>query len=359
MSESDPITVSFERVAPLLKEAEEAGLDVGRLFADLGLPFSGRGAGRSGALSLADYFRLQNRLAILFGDETLHLSSRQLLPGSTDFVLKNAADCADLVEVMRVIAQSYNLLHGGNYNAVVKRRTTVEYTIDDATFPYALDQNAEYLFFSIECILIFLHCLLMCAARRPDLPVASLHIRRPSPGGDCAHLGYWDAPIRFGADRYKLVFDRTDALQTIDAAAPAALTANAVYQKLIETVVGRRPERAGRTTVALVSDALVRGVVEQEAAARQMGVSVATLRRRLQAEGATFRDLRRRVLNDAAQRLLREGRTVGDVAEALGFAEFRSFSRAFKEWNGCTPRAFLDDAAPAGGSAHRRRLEKR
>ena len=88
-------------------------------------------------------------------------------------------------------------------------------------------------------------------------------------------------------------------------------------------------------------DSLERGVIEQTDVATQIGVSVATLRRRLAKEGAGFRELRREVLNDTAKRLLAEKRSVSEVSDALGFSEFRAFNRAFKDWNGVTPKAYL------------------
>lgn len=340
-----PISVPVERIAPLLEQAEAAGVDARELFETLGLPVSLLSSQQGETISLADYYRLYNRLAILFGDETLHLSSRQLLSGSTDFVLQHVSDCANLYEVMRVIARSYNLLHGGQYNTVVKRQSSVDYIIDDREFPYAGDQESEYICFQIECILIFLHCMLMIVSPAAKNAITSLHIRRLSPGGECGHLGYWDAPIRFGAETYKVSFDREASLKKIKLPPPEALSANAVYQKIIEAVAGRQARyRSAKPMAALVRDALARGVVEQGDVAAQMGVSVATLRRRLSGEGASFRELRREVLNETAKRLLLSGRAVADVSEALGFSEFRAFNRAFKDWNGVTPKAFLSAA---------------
>ena len=75
-----------------------------------------------------------------------------------------------------------------------------------------------------------------------------------------------------------------------------------------------------------------------------MGLSVATLRRRLSGEGFTFRALREEVLNETARRLLSGGKSVSDVAEALGFSDARAFNRAFKDWNGVTPKAFTSQS---------------
>ncbi len=336
-----PISVSGARAAPLFEQARAANLDVPELLRSLDLDPDIGQASATRTISLADYYRIQNRLSILFGDETLHMSSRQLLQGSTDFVLQHVNDCKNLYEAMRVIVRSYNLLHGGQYNSVVKRRTSVDYIIDDRDFTYAPNQEVEYLYFSIECILIFLHCMLMIISPIAENAITALHIRRPSPGGDCAHLAYWDAPIKFGAETYKVVFAKDAALSMIAPPAPEALTSNAVYQKIVDVVAGKHAKYEQLNSAASrVRDALARGIVEQAEVAAQMGISVATLRRRLSTEGASFRELRRNVLNETAKRLLLEKRSVADVSETLGFSEFRAFNRAFKDWNGVTPRAF-------------------
>lgn len=334
------LSISAARLKPLFAGARDAGVDSRELLKSLALP-AALLKNADAAVSLADYYRIQNRLMLLTGDETLHMSSRQLLPGSTDFVLRNVGECANLVEVMQVIASTYNLLHGGNYNSVVRRRGGVDYLIDDRDFPYAAGQSEETIQFSIECILIFLHCMLMTVSNRADNAVRSVSIRRLSPGGDCGHLGYWDAPMKFGAPSYVVTFARADAEAPISVPPPSALSSNTVYQKIAEAVAGRHERQ--QPVAARVNALIARGVVEQPAVAAELGVSVPTLRRRLSDEGVSFRDLRRETLNAAAKKLLSEKRQVADVAEALGFSEFRAFNRAFKDWNGVTPKAFLRD----------------
>ncbi|MCK5747527.1 MAG: AraC family transcriptional regulator ligand-binding domain-containing protein, partial [Oricola sp.] len=258
------ISVRFERVAPLVESARAAGIDLEKLFASLDLPPQLLEGGRNEFISLADYYRLQNRLSILIGDETLHLSSRQLLPGSTDFVLSHLTDCENLYEVMSVVAKSYNLLHGGQFNQVEKKRNSIDYLIDDRNFPYVGVSAPEEIYFQCECILIFLHCLLMVISSEARDTIRSLAICRPSPGGDCGHLGYWDAPIRFGSDVYRVSFDRDAAMLRIKMPSPEALTANAVYQMIVETVAGKHAAFGKANSVAArVRDALARGIVEQ------------------------------------------------------------------------------------------------
>ena len=337
-----PLSVSSVRLVPLLEQAQLAEIDISEFFSSLDLSEALSRPSADQTISLADYYRIQNRLMILVGDETLHLSSRPLLPGSTDFVLRNVGACATLYEVLTVIAQTYNLLHGGTYNTVSKSRHSINYVIDDRSFPYAPYFPFEFQQFSIECILIFLHCMLMTLSDLADDAVRSLCVRRLSPGGDCGHLGYWAAPIKFGSEVYSLDLSRDILEVPITLPPEQARSSNAVYQKIVETVDGKNAEHAQvHSMTARVRDSLQRGVTEQSDIAAQLGVSVSTLRRRLEQEGSGFRILRRAVLNDTACRMLEEKQSIPAVSDALGFSEFRAFNRAFKDWNGMTPKAFL------------------
>lgn len=71
--------------------------------------------------------------------------------------------------------------------------------------------------------------------------------------------------------------------------------------------------------------------------ARALGMSVATLRRRLAEEGASFRTLSSDVRRDAAASLLATGRGLEDVAAELGFSDARSLRRACRVWFDMTP----------------------
>lgn len=81
----------------------------------------------------------------------------------------------------------------------------------------------------------------------------------------------------------------------------------------------------------------------QSELARQVNLSERTLRRRLGAQSVGYRSLRDAALCERAQDLLRNsGMTVTEVAEALGYADGRTFRRAFRRWSGESPSAFRD-----------------
>jgi AraC-like DNA-binding protein len=293
-----------------------------------------------GAMSPLDYFRALRRLLAETEDETCALSQRPLARGATDFVGETLLGAADLEEAMRRSARGYNLLHGGSFNRVERHGDRIVYRIDDALFPFAPGMDApDVRATAMEGVVLFVHAMLSQAAGRDLTPfLRAVHSRRdratPRPG----LLGCWPVPVRRGAVAHMLEYAAEAGRLPVDRDA-GEFNSMQVYDRIVERLApgGGSPatDLADRVRAAIDG-----GAADQPRIARSVGMSVPTLRRRLAAHGADFRALRAQALNDRARRLLAGGRRPGDVADALGFADARSFSRAFKAWNGVTPARY-------------------
>jgi len=74
---------------------------------------------------------------------------------------------------------------------------------------------------------------------------------------------------------------------------------------------------------------------------RLLGMSARTLRRRLEKEGTSYQRIKDVARRDAAIALLsREGLTVSEVAERVGFSDPSAFHRSFKKWTGQSPGSY-------------------
>ena len=71
--------------------------------------------------------------------------------------------------------------------------------------------------------------------------------------------------------------------------------------------------------------------------AADLHVDERTLRRRLAAEGTTFRRLTDDVRHARALELLGQGAAVAEVARELGYSETATFTRSFTRWEGFPP----------------------
>jgi len=79
--------------------------------------------------------------------------------------------------------------------------------------------------------------------------------------------------------------------------------------------------------------------------ARRLGMGQRTLQRRLREEGVSSSKIFEREQRDLALALLRHGARVVDVADAVGFGDATSFSKAFRRWTGASPTDYRARAA--------------
>lgn len=346
-----PFLVSTRDLRSLAALTSSSADVLRRILDESGLPADLFAGDHDGTLDLADYFRILERLSLEVQDETCRLSSRPLIPGSTHFVWSGVAGAADLLEAMKRVAHAYNLLHGGHYNHVEAREDALIYIIDDRGFPYSARDDERYIHFTMECVLAFLQgMLILVAGDGLAGHLRKVWSRRPRPARHGGQLDFLAVPIRWNAPHYALVYDLRAARMPVEVVAGDLPAHTAVYRKLIDLIEAQQAGSRRRRSVAeRVADLLDQGVRDQGQIAQRLGLSVATLRRRLHEHGQNFRTLRRQALDEAAKFLLIERQHIGEIAEALGFSDSRSFNRAFKAWNGRTPRAYLDAEPESAG----------
>lgn len=276
------------------------------------------------------------RLQIASHDEGWGLSKRALLLGSTELVLSNLAHCKTLLEAMRAVAHTYNLLHRGLYNRVAQRKGRIVYTIDDRRFPYTRHTDHAYVRLMMEWVLIYLHGLQGCLRA---VVTKSAQFNRHD------YLKFWSVPIRWRAPYYALSFDESAAHTPVEYHGPTP-SAPRIYRRILDLIDHRQNVTAyARSLTEQVLEALDESAYDQTSVARRLGVSVATVRRRLKEERQPpFRTLQERALNRTARTLLRNRHHPEDIAERLGFSDGHSFVRTFKRWNNTTPSHYARTA---------------
>jgi AraC-like DNA-binding protein len=335
------LAVTVDDIRPLSLVAADAGICFADILRGIDLSPEMLDGPRAASISLADYFRILERLSIAAHDETCGLSTRPLLPGATGLVLSNLSNCATLFEAMKAVAHAYNVLHGGAYNRVELHDDRLAYIIDDSQFPYSLRSDSTHVRFTMECVLIFLHGMLtVITGDSLHGRLRRVHTKSERPG-QRSYLHFWPAPIRWKSRYYALCYDINAMSMPIERRGLVP-SSQAIYRKVIELIECKQSAGPSRRSVLhRLMEAFDDSVFEQVAIAKRLGVSVPTLRRRLQAEGQpSFRVLHDRALNRAARALLAQRHHPRDVAEELGFCDLRSFSRAFKRWNDTTPVAY-------------------
>lgn len=289
-------------------------------------------------MSLANYFRLCESLALGIGDESIQLSLRPLMLGTSDMIRDRLRGAASVRDMLEIIAQSYNVIHGGPFNRVRVARNELVFVVDDRGFPYTVDADHPFILFSIEALLVYIHVLIQSAsASEEPLPLHSLRTRRGLADGP-SPLALWGVPIAHGAQRFELHYDREAGSWPVDPASCPVLSARTIYGGIARALAAETaPAELAGDIVAETGAAIRDGLTSQDGAARHLGMSVATLRRRLVERGTSFRDERAKQLRAIADLRLRQGARIADIAEELGFSDGRSFARAYRGWTGKNP----------------------
>jgi AraC-like DNA-binding protein len=144
---------------------------------------------------------------------------------------------------------------------------------------------------------------------------------------------------RFGASGCRLHFDRAPAMGAImrTASDRREMAATAPLEFMTIPASDHSMARRVRRLLTPHAGAGFEPQTREQIAAR-LNVSPVLLARRLRSEGATLSGIIETIRRDMAiSRLTRRGATVESIATELGYAETRSFTRAFRQWVGESP----------------------
>jgi len=170
--------------------------------------------------------------------------------------------------------------------------------------------------------------------RFPD----ALHFTYPEPPHRKEYDRLFGVPMTFASDMNAIVVDPAFlSMPTPQPYGAAAAMVTEHAEQLLAQLTG--PTSTRSSVEAALLRHLESGEVGMAEIARQLGLSRATLLRRLKAEGATFVEVLATVRKNRALQLLdNENRPVRETAQLLGFADAAAFSRAFKRWTGRSPK---------------------
>lgn len=167
-----------------------------------------------------------------------------------------------------------------------------------------------------------------------------VHLTHPGPSVVQHHETYFGCPVFFGSDRDAILIS-TKVMHRANNLGDEGITQflqRHLDQELAQIADTKSLNDRTRDTIAR---ALSEGLPKMENVARNLGMSVRSLHRRLADDGMTFRTLTEDTRQDLAEGLLRDERySIAEIAFLTGFSEQSSFNRAFKRWAGDTPATY-------------------
>ncbi len=168
----------------------------------------------------------------------------------------------------------------------------------------------------------------------------AVYFKHQAPESIAEHEAYFGCPVHFSSDRDALLVSDA-ALRTPNRVGDAGISR--FFESHLEEEVARIEEHdtLDRQVRMNVSQSLSGGVPTLSEIAKGLGMSSRTLQRRLSDLGYTYQALVDDSRRQLAQHLLQESDfSLVDVAFMTGFSEQSAFTRAFKRWEGQTPRSF-------------------
>lgn len=146
---------------------------------------------------------------------------------------------------------------------------------------------------------------------------------------------FFDAPLRFDADQYALVFSTGWLSQPSSAADPDLLR---VLQKDMQRLAVRHAAGFNEQVAGVLRTALLTGHATVGQVAMLFSMHPRTLGRRLEAAGTNFQALLDEARFEIARQMLENtALPINHIAMSLGYVRASTLTRAFRRWSGTTP----------------------
>jgi len=180
---------------------------------------------------------------------------------------------------------------------------------------------------------------MLAAQGRKTEPFKAVHFRHDEPSYRAEYDRIFRVPLVFKANRNALLVEDTFLSAELPRSNPYVARVMRERAELLLAKLDNIATARGRVVSFLTAD-LQRGEVSIAEIARRMGMSRATLYRKLKQEGVSYErlldEVRRRM---ALHYLTDQNASVSKTAYLLGFSDPAAFSRAFKRWTGKSPRS--------------------
>ncbi|MCB1695552.1 MAG: AraC family transcriptional regulator ligand-binding domain-containing protein [Halioglobus sp.] len=332
-----PPTIAVSHAMPVLNELEQRGYSQVDLFAELGIPAVKAGTNASDVLlSAADFSRLYGHACRLLEALTSGRQDHSSISKDARAMLCYCViTCRTLREAIKRAA-IYCRVAGPVEGDILHLRENGRTATLIVEVPHKNHDTASLL----VCLstMNLLHQLFSWLTGRL-LRLEMVALSYPDPLVPIVHGSLASQPLRWGAQYDALVF-RVD-----DLALPVVRSVAELEQVIdyfpfdVQRCTGEIHTLSGRLRT-LLTNALQSGLppVCSVTAAQMLHMSSATLRRKLQKEGSSFKTVLRECQHGHALHLVQSTDTpIAEIATRIGYSDDRAFRRAFRSWTGYSP----------------------
>lgn len=284
-------------------------------------------------ISIERFADLQVSTMQAMNDEALGYGTRRLPVGCWSMMCHAVIGCETLGKALSRYCRFYQLFEMGVHPVLEEDGEQVR------IFLLAQDDNGAAKPYLHELLLFNTHRFASWLVQE-HLPVQSVQFESApmAPDQDYRHM-FLGNPILFEQARSQLVLSRGVLDKRIAQNEPS-LRHFLRHPALIMLT----QDYAINSWTARVRDLVRRqllDIAELNDVAGALQVHPQTLRRRLAAEGTTFKDIKNQVRRDTALHFLgKQGLSIEEISYRAGFSESSAFIRAFKSWTGVTPYTY-------------------
>lgn len=182
-------------------------------------------------------------------------------------------------------------------------------------------------------------CRMMMGPAVTPLRITFKHPRPTQPACAQQFDQFFGLPVSFEARENAIVFSRDDCQQPAPAGNPELARIN--DQVVIDYLNQFDTQDIVTRTRSTIIDHLPSGVPRQAAIAGDLGLSLRNFQRKLAQADTNYADLLAQVRHEIARQYLRSPQhQIITIAYLLGYSDPSNFARAFKSWDGQSPKEF-------------------
>jgi AraC-like DNA-binding protein len=278
------------------------------------------------------YAALWRSIAEALGDELFGLDSRRIKPGSFAMLCRAVIHCETLERALNRGLRFYDLLMDDVDIVLERERGNARLSLHELKAARSAPQKV----FAHEGLLTILHGLACWLVGR-RIPITAAEFGYAEPAHSAEYHTMFSTDLAFDRPHTSIAFDASYLdLPVVQNERSLKEFLRAIPENLL--LKYKNSNSLSARIRARLREALPDELPDLDTIAGELCTTPATLRRRLQNEGASYQAIKDQLRRDLAITYLSHPeRSVMDVALEVGFAEPSAFHRAFKKWTGASP----------------------
>jgi len=279
--------------------------------------------------------RLFQLVMLTLDDEFMGFSAAPSRVGSFALMSELIPQCLTLGEQLRKSAKFYNITHPGVDFRLVEIGSEAHFTINLSTNTH----DEEH--FLREFLLVIWHRFPSWLVGAP-IPLKAVEFSFVKPAHHQELNVMFPCRIAYGKPHNRLIFDRRYLQKNLTRTRQELEDFVNRSPFDIMTIPGREQTLESQIERLLApKDSEQAGLFTLQDVATALRISPQTIQRRLAQHDTSFNTIKENWRREKALKMLQTTQfSIEEISERLGFAEARSFTRAFKNWTGLSPRKF-------------------